>query len=355
MRLKLIYNPVFIAIICSYLVACGKSIEHLNVIKEQRMLACEAGVEKDTLELRFVGTSGFFIRHGTDSILTSPFISNNSLFDVLVPPIRSKTEIIDKWMPRFNTSDVKAIVIGHGHYDHLLDVPYIAATYTQDAIIYGSNTSYNLICKDPLMKSAHFQRLDDIAWSPGKPKNWLSVPDSNIRILPIKSLHAPHFGDIRLGHGEFENPNCEEETPSWALKWQDGQVLTYLIEFYSPDDEGKALFRILFTDSSSETPYGIPPTDIGPIDIVIPTVASYHNLVNPMDIIEKTEPAHIVFGHWDNFLQTYNFDMEKLKSVPATDVEHYLSLLNNLGYDETRVSILNRGARLFYKRCETNY
>jgi mRNA degradation ribonuclease J1/J2 len=68
---------------------------------------------------------GLLFRRGNDAIMTAPFYSNPNIFRVgLRRPIHSDTNLVERLLP--DVSDVRAILVGHAHYDHLMDVPYIA-------------------------------------------------------------------------------------------------------------------------------------------------------------------------------------------------------------------------------------
>ena len=39
----------------------------------------------------------------------------------------------------------QAILAGHSHYDHLMDLPYITSRYAPQATVYGNDTMVNLL------------------------------------------------------------------------------------------------------------------------------------------------------------------------------------------------------------------
>ena len=56
---------------------------------------------------------------------------------------------------------VHAILVGHSHYDHLMDVPLIARRYVPNATIYGSLTTKRILMGDSSMR-ANANRIDSL-------------------------------------------------------------------------------------------------------------------------------------------------------------------------------------------------
>ena len=93
----------------------------------------ECGDASEVISVTYLGTSGIVVEHGNHALLTATFFSNPRLagrangFQWLQggPRIAPDTPIIERLLPR-SADRALAILVGHGHYDHLLDVPYIA-------------------------------------------------------------------------------------------------------------------------------------------------------------------------------------------------------------------------------------
>ncbi len=89
------------------------------------------------LSLRWLGTAGFAIEYEGHTILVDPYVSRaglRSLFGaVLLPDERA----IDAFVPAAD-----AVLVGHTHFDHALD---IAAIASRGANVYGSSSAANLL------------------------------------------------------------------------------------------------------------------------------------------------------------------------------------------------------------------
>ena len=82
----------------------------------------------DSVEITYFGASGFLIRHGQHAVMTSPSFTHHGLLRTILPffPISTDTDLVLTMLRGQRLDGVSSILVGHGHYDHLLDAPYIA-------------------------------------------------------------------------------------------------------------------------------------------------------------------------------------------------------------------------------------
>jgi L-ascorbate metabolism protein UlaG (beta-lactamase superfamily) len=91
----------------------------------------------DNTHVRWLGTAGFAIEHNAHVLLIDPYVTRASLARCLLAPLRPDAAAIDLYTPRAD-----AILVGHTHFDHVLDVPEIARR-TQ-AKVFGSRSAASL-------------------------------------------------------------------------------------------------------------------------------------------------------------------------------------------------------------------
>ena len=103
-----------------------------------RQLAAPLPLAKG-LELTWLGTAGFRLAYQGVVIWIDPYVTRLSLTDLLrrrvVPPSQ---EAIGRWIDRAD-----AVLVGHTHFDHALDVPAIARR--TGCKVYGSQSLANLM------------------------------------------------------------------------------------------------------------------------------------------------------------------------------------------------------------------
>jgi hypothetical protein len=92
----------------------------------------------DELRLTYLGSGGWIMEHRGDMILTAPLFTNPSFVRTGLAYIEADTLEIDRQMSQYDVMRARAILTGHAHYDHLMDVPRVATKFAPDARIVGS-------------------------------------------------------------------------------------------------------------------------------------------------------------------------------------------------------------------------
>ncbi len=293
----------------------------------------------DSIALTYLGTGGWLLRHGEASLLTAPFFSNPGVVEVGVARLVVDTAAVDRHLPP--VSDVRALLVGHGHYDHLMDVPYILRKKAPEARVYASSTVVNQLRGDRELDPARLVAVEEEAGDAESPGRWFTTPDGRIRFMPLRSEHAPHVLGIRLFHGEVEAPMTA--LPTRAHEWLDGPTLAWLIDVL--DDDGETvLLRIHYQDASSRPPYGFPPDDGIPVDVVILCPAGSGAAEGyPDALLERLRPRVALLGHWEDFFRPLS---APLRPVPGTDIAAFEARLP---------ALLPEGARVIRPRPGTTY
>lgn len=169
-----------------------------------------------SLDVQYFQVGCLLTRYGDDYLLTDPFFSNPSLWRLPFPP-------------DIDWSRIRGILVGHGHYDHILDAPFVLEKADAGTELYGSRTVINVL--QPLVSG---DRLRAAAWKGELLKSGeFEVGDPLFCFQPILSEHAPLFGNFVFPRGHIDEP--PERPPNRVWGWKVGQTLTYLIDVM-PDD-----------------------------------------------------------------------------------------------------------------------
>jgi len=78
----------------------------------------EANVKN--LKIKYLGTAGFILSDQYRTLVLDPFISRPNLRQTFTQPLLSDPSLVHKYIP--SADDV---LIGHAHYDHILDAPEV--------------------------------------------------------------------------------------------------------------------------------------------------------------------------------------------------------------------------------------
>lgn len=79
----------------------------------------------DALTMTYLGTGGWIMEHGDYMVLAAPLFTNPGFVTTGLLPISSDTLEVDRWMSRHDVQAAGVILVGHAHYDHLMDVPRV--------------------------------------------------------------------------------------------------------------------------------------------------------------------------------------------------------------------------------------
>ena len=133
-------GPLLICLSATLAGCAGSSAVLTPVSNDQ--VTCEEPGPGAPLEIRYLGSGGHLIRRGSSAIMTAPFFSNPGVFRVGVGRISPDPARIDAAVEKIlaeggRLDDVQAILVGHAHYDHLMDVPRVWREYAPRAKIFG--------------------------------------------------------------------------------------------------------------------------------------------------------------------------------------------------------------------------
>jgi L-ascorbate metabolism protein UlaG (beta-lactamase superfamily) len=297
------------------------------------------------LEVRFLAVGGFHLKVGDSALITAPLYSNPDLWETLTDPVESDPGVIGRYLG--DVSDAKALLVGHAHYDHLLDVPFVR-NQTDDATIYGNEAVANILaafspepseeCTDredptepfwvPTDRVVNVDEFVDfqncgtaepcVDYSPTDAGEWIPVEGTQIRIKPICSTHPDQFWVIHFGQGCINEPQCA--APSLASDWLEGTTLAWLIDFL--DDAGQPIFRVYYQDAPTDVPTGLPSGDDlmeKGIDLALLNAGNYEAVADaPGGTIRWLQPRYVIMGHWEDFFRTLD---QPLDAIPFMDLD----------------------------------
>ena len=330
------------------LIGCSRknisSLKRQGVQINQSSLSIEAGNTGKIIQIQYLGCGGLFIRQPGLSVMIDPFFSHQRFFKIgrailLGGKIRSKPKQIHVGQQRILDSlhiakeilaeETRAIFAAHGHYDHLMDIPYVQQRWLNGkADVYVNNSSFNtcsrVIAADKLHDIEPIMAVRD---QPGRSVNFNTSDGSVLRVYPILAAHNPHTKNIKLFSGSVMHPAKEYNDPEKKTRidnWLEGRTLSFLIDI---EKDNTILFRLFVQSSSAYYPDGLPPEILlskRPVDLAVLGVASYHfsETTYPCEYVKKLQPKNVMFIHWEDFFRPYN---RKPKSILKNDLPRFFN------------------------------
>jgi len=289
-----------------------------------------AMIDDTPLDVHALGVQGFVLRHGDDVVMTAPLFTRQSALEVTFNvALDADTAAIDTGLADEPLANLSAIVSGHGHYDHFIDVPHIL-TKAPNATAYTNLTGRHVLaalapdrpsCANaapaPALPRDRVVAMDDPLASyvdytncpnqrpAGAPLagSWLYVPNSNVRLMAFCSSHPAQVGPYHFGEGSIDQDGCD--LPSAASGWLEGQTLALVIDFL--DAERKPVFRVFYQDAPTSSPIGhVPSAVLGEkqVDLALLCVGSADAVEDhPAQILGNLQPRYAISGHWEDFFQ----------------------------------------------------
>jgi hypothetical protein len=311
-------------------------------------LVAEPRYAPDTVLVSFLGVGGLILRWQGQAIMTAPLYSNPTIGELALSEIHPDPQRIDGLLreEQHELASVRAILCGHSHYDHLMEVPYIALHRATNAEVIGNDSMVKLL--DPIAKELSPRLLVSLQRASA---NERLVPGTRIRVRAIASQHSPQIGprlqgktaqalgwlfplpDISLWRGESDLKAAR--LPTRAGEWAGGTALAFVIELLRPASDDVA-FRIYYQDSPTKPPFGFPPRlggDRDRYDLAILCMGGATEYPEfPGDIVEYLAPRYVMGVHWEDFFDprllgdpTQAGVTEHLEYAPGVEEKKFLS------------------------------
>jgi L-ascorbate metabolism protein UlaG (beta-lactamase superfamily) len=233
---------------------------------------------RNGVRVSYLGTNGYEFEFKGRALLVDPYFSRVDLLSVaLGSHIQPNLSRINNAL-RHLASKPDAILVTHGHFDHLLDVPSIMA-----------KTGAHLIASASTVNLA--KRAGVLSGDAVKPGDVRRLGPWIIRVLP--ATHDRLFGKV-----PFNQPHSHAVVPDRAADWICGEPLAFLIEVNG---------QRIYIDSGG-TPTQFPPNESGKrrVDLAILGVALPDSRARLHATLQRLQPRYVLPSHQDNFFRPLN-------------------------------------------------
>lgn len=243
-----------------------------------------SGVLPTGLEITWLGTAGFRLRHAGHTLLIDPYLTRLSLGRFLsrAPALSDRRRVaahID-----LSPGAADAILVGHTHFDHALDVPLIARATS--ARVYGSSATATLMALHGL--ADRVVQVDPYRTYAIGPFEVSFVPSAHARLL--FGVAVPMAGEI----------TCDSLGDMRASAYHSGQVFGIHIRV-----AGASIYHLgsAELDDDATLPH--------PVDLLLTCIAgrsfSRHYFERAL---RRLAPRAVVPHHHDDFFRPLDAPME---------------------------------------------
>lgn len=254
------------------------------------------GAAGEPLRIRYFSVGCALISWRGVSVLTDPFFSHLPFHQVATGLTLPDPEQVERYLPLLG--DVRAVVVGHGHYDHVLDLPAVVDHLHPRAQVFASRTVQATFAPMGLSRpliDANPHRAD-----PESAGTWLEA--DGVRVLPVRSGHPDNIPGIHLFTRRFAEDRALP--PTRAAHYQEGDTLAFLVDFL---DGERVAFRVYVQSSSRGWPDGfVPPALLAERRVDVALLAMDCARVSAsgrFGIVDLLHPRAVVALHWEDFFR----------------------------------------------------
>jgi L-ascorbate metabolism protein UlaG (beta-lactamase superfamily) len=244
------------------------------------------------VNFKWFGTNGWEISFGGKTILIDPwfnrfesgFLSNKLDHDALLP---TDTALIDQHVKRADQ-----ILVGHGHWDHMADVPYIARK--TGAMVIGSETHANVLRAAGVPEGKLVQV---------KGGEYMQFDGYTIEVFP--SVHS--LGGTKKYAVPGHLVSVPSAPPRKVGDLPEGDTLIYLLTIAEK-------FRVFLMSSGNYIERAI--AGLRPdVALIAPLFSNNTHAFTPRLLAALGSPKLVLPTHWDNFEAPLSEEPRDLRSV----------------------------------------
>lgn len=230
------------------------------------------------LSVEWLGTAGFRLEMDDTIVLIDPFLTRRSLSSTLsASAIHSDPAVVERLVPRAD-----AVLLGHCHFDHAVDVPELAR---RGATVYGATSVQHLLGLHGL---AHSAVVVD-------PRQVYEIGPFTVRF--VRSCHSKLLAGLAVpSDGEL---TCDSLDALGSRAYRCGQVHGIHIEV-----AGTTLYHLGSADLLDDE------YRLGPVDVLLCCIAGRsmsHDFTSRM--LSTFSPTTVIPHHLDDFFRPIDAPM----------------------------------------------
>jgi L-ascorbate metabolism protein UlaG (beta-lactamase superfamily) len=241
------------------------------------------------VRVRWLGTAGFAIEHEGHTLLVDPYLTRASLARCVATPLVPDEATIARHVQRAD-----AIVAGHTHFDHVLDVPAIARR--TGARVFGSRSAAALC----LASGVAGDRIEAVERDAGGAPVEREVGPFRLRFVP--SAHSAFMlGRVPL-RGEIAD--CTD-VPMHLTRYKCGAVFGVEVRV-----AGRTIYHLGSAELVDAN------VAVEKVDLLLLCVAGWTASRDlPERIGRRIAPGAVLLSHWDDFLRPIDAPVRALPAM----------------------------------------
>jgi L-ascorbate metabolism protein UlaG (beta-lactamase superfamily) len=250
------------------------------------------------LHIRWLGAAGLECCTGEQTVLIDPYLSRIGKGKLLFGRPTANAQRIERYLASL-PAPLTAILVGHTHVDHALDVPAFARR--SECALVGSKSLVRLLRAHGLP--------DRVRACEGGER--LALGEG----LAVRAIASQH-GRVALGRVPYPGEVAEGlHPPLRAGAYRHGTVYVYRVEM-----GGRTLVHV----GSAH----VPPERVGTCDVLFVCVSGWRRVPDFVPrLLEAVRPEVVVPFHWDDFTVPLR-EGRAPPRIPFVDVEGFVTCVS---------------------------
>lgn len=261
-----------------------------------------------SIEMTYLGTAGFVLKSKDRCLVLDPYVTRPGLKDTLTKRLHPDPDLIRDLIPHADD-----VLIGHAHYDHILDAPELCCQTGARLIGSPAAVMVGRAAGLPASQMRATMGREDIACGP-----WV-----------VRGLPSRH-GKAVLGRVPF--PGDITEPPPWPPRLNElrhGLVLNWWV-----NAGGLRIVHIDSADFIRRELMGVK-ADV----VCLCAIGRKYRPDYIREVVELLQPRWIVPCHWDTMITPIDAPPEVL---PGVDLPGMLEEIRNLGVEPLLTHLLGK-------------
>jgi L-ascorbate metabolism protein UlaG (beta-lactamase superfamily) len=256
-----------------------------GIPEKYKVKAAERANGKEAVGIEWTGCAGFRLKHKGTTLLIDPFVTRPRMAGMVAMPLKCNEQLCAEVFP-----EADYILVGHSHYDHLLDVPQVASK--TGALVFGSPSTAS------------------VCLGAGMPDEKVKVVETFIPIMcgPFKVTFIPGVhGKAVLGRIPFPGQiSGRPKQPMRASHYRAGGVYGLFIEV-----ENLRLYHLGSADLIDDET-----AKVGKVNALFTCLAGRQDTPNYVArLTGRLKPDYVIPHHYDDFFQPFKFGNNLMSGV----------------------------------------
>ena len=278
--------------------------------------------EFGNLNVTYFGVSTLLFDDGETQILIDGFFSRPSYKEVKSTKISTIKKLVDEVISKYRMNRIRAIFVSHSHFDHALDVAYVAQKTNAD--LYGSLSTLNI------GRGGGLKENELYLFAPGKLLRF-----GKFGIIVLESIHSPMDYESNDVGQEIQSPLSQ---PAYAKAFVEGGSYDFIIRYNN---------KTIYIKPSTNFIKGM--LDPFNADILFLGVSKTGSSDEEFryrfyqQIVLKLRPDLVIPLHWDNSFQPPTEELIPLTGNYNKNIDDFDWLIKRTKADNIQFKIIQWG------------